>query len=98
MTPRCYWVTNLPRVSWAAAPVSCPFDGTPAAPDFIPTAVVNDRAAASGGGGGTERDQPGAVSGSAGLVREPHPGPPRPPPDRPEGGNARRPAPPMSRA
>jgi len=67
-------------MSWAAAPASCPFDGTPAVPAY--TLSGGPREHAADVGRGTRRDQREAVSVNTGLVPKHHPRSPRPPPQR----------------
>ena len=78
MTPHRQWAASPRRVSSAAAPAARRFDGTPAAPGLLPTAVLSpDRG--PGVGRRTKRDQREAVSLSTGLVPRHHPsGPPDP--------------------
>ena len=88
MTPHRQWAASPRRVSSAAAPAARRFDGTPAAPGLLPTAVLSpDRG--PGVGRRTKRDQREAVSLSTGLVPKHHPKSSRPPPGRPEGGSHR---------
>src|SRR5438105_3747304 len=100
MTPRCQGTPSPPGVSAAAAPVACRFEGTPAAPDFLLTAVIRTPGRDPVGGRGTTRDQRVAVPGNTGLVPKHHPKvhptPAGSPPQEEE--IARRPAPPVSRA